>query len=88
MTLPPPDSLLRTHRFSGNARIGAFWALFAILSHSNAASGEPIGRVLPGFSPEPLLAVRFRQSVTGQTVFHDYFRIVHLLDKIQSKTCG
>ena len=71
MTLPPPDSLLRTHRFSGNARIGAFWALFAILSHSNAASGEPIGRVLPGFSPEPLLAVRFRQSVTG----HCNFRI-------------
>ena len=65
MTLPPPVSLERTRRFSGNARIGVFWALFAILGHSNAASGEPIGRVLPGFSPEPLLAVRFRQSVTG-----------------------
>jgi hypothetical protein len=39
---------------------------------TNGATREPIGRVLSGFSPEPLLAVRFRQSVIG----HYNFQIV------------
>src|SRR5262249_6299011 len=72
MPLPPPDSLERARRFSGNARIVAF---SRSPGHSYAASGEPIGRVLPGFSPEPLMAVRFRKSLTGQNVFHYNFQI-------------
>jgi hypothetical protein len=31
------------------------------------------------------MAVRFPQSFTEQTVFHYYFRIVHLFDKIQAR---